>query len=72
MVTWYIFHEVFQKSEILKNAVSGRCCADSNLHASVNSLFIIGHVSFEEGLLYIVPSNTVSFSIIQSHQDASL
>ena len=30
MVTWsYFFLEVFQKSDILKNAVSGRWCLDS-------------------------------------------
>ena len=30
MVTWSYFLEVFQKNEILKKAVSGKWCLDSN------------------------------------------
>ena len=40
MMIWSYFHEVFQKSEILKNAVSGRWCVDSRYQISLFSAFL--------------------------------
>ena len=60
MVTWSYFLEVFQKSEILKNAVSGRWCLDSKfyMYLYVNTFFL---------LWLLVPVNNFSAMSIQNH-----